>query len=167
MKTKMYWASVRNKETNQIEIIKRDDYSSKKDFAHDLRVNGYAVRFISTPDKFDEDCENYYWECEKRKNVRKCVSESKKRTETTTEMDDSGKDANNTDFQQQLYNAEYNKTFTVQGGIERFLKLAKEFVKNKSAEISLIVDTAAQVLHDKYGLDYGTIETLEIEAYNS
>ena len=89
------------------------------------------------------------------------------KTETTTEMDDSGKDANNTDFQQQLYNAEYNKTFTVQGGIERFLKLAKEFVKNKSAEISLIVDTAAQVLHDKYGLDYGTIETLEIEAYNS
>lgn len=33
--------------------------------------------------------------------------------------------------------------------------------------MSLIVDTAAQVLHDKYKLDYGTIEALEIEAYNS
>lgn len=82
VKTKMYWAAVRNKETNQLEVIKRDDYSSKKDFAHDLRANGYAVRFISTPDKFDEDCENYYWECEKRQNVRKCVSESKERMET-------------------------------------------------------------------------------------
>lgn len=81
VKTKMYWAAVRNKETNQLEVIKRDDYSSKKDFAHDLRANGYAVRFISTPDKFDEDCENYYWECEKRQNVRKCVSESKERME--------------------------------------------------------------------------------------
>ena len=77
------------------------------------------------------------------------------------------KEMNSTNFIQQLYDAEYSKTFTVQGGIERFLKLAKEFVKNKSSEMSLIVDTAAQVLHDKYGLDYGTIETLEIEAYNS
>lgn len=74
---------------------------------------------------------------------------------------------NSTNFIQQLYDAEYKKTLTVQGGIERFLKLAKEFVKNKSAEMSLIVDTAAQVLHDKYKLGYGTIETLEIEAYNS
>ena len=81
VKTKMYWAAVRNKETNQLEVIKRDDYSSKKDFAHDLRANGYAVRFISTPDKFDEDCENYYLECEKRQNIRKCVSESKERME--------------------------------------------------------------------------------------
>ena len=70
-------------------------------------------------------------------------------------------------FYKELYDAEYSKSLTVEGGIERFLKLAKEFVKNKSIEMSLIVDIAAQVLHDKYKLDYGTIETLEIEAYNS
>ena len=106
------------------------------------------------------------------------------KTETTTETDDSGfeyysvetaevskevinnrKEVNSTNFIQQLYDAEYSKTLTAHGGIERFLKLAKEFVKNKSAEMSLIVDTAAQVLHDKYKLDYGTIEALEIEAY--
>lgn len=74
---------------------------------------------------------------------------------------------NDTSFIQQLYEAEYSKTLTVRGGIERFLKLVKEFDKNKSIEMSLIVDIAAQVLHDKYKLDYGTIETLEIEAYNS
>lgn len=87
--------------------------------------------------------------------------------EVSKEVVDNRKEVNSTSFIQQLYDAEYSKTLTVQGGIERFLKLAKEFVKNKSTEMSLIVDTAAQVLHDKYKLDYGTIETLEIEAYNS
>lgn len=87
--------------------------------------------------------------------------------EVSKEVVDNRKEVNSTSFIQQLYDAEYSKTLTVQGGIERFLKLAKEFIKNKSTEMSLIVDTAAQVLHDKYKLDYGTIETLEIEAYNS
>jgi len=85
--------------------------------------------------------------------------------EVSKEVINNRKEVNSTNFIQQLYDAEYSKTLTVHGGIERFLKLAKEFVKNKSAEMSLIVDTAAQVLHDKYKLDYGTIEALEIEAY--
>lgn len=87
--------------------------------------------------------------------------------EVRKEVVDNRKEVSSTSFIQQLYAAEYRKTLTVQGGMERFLKLVKEFDKNKSIEMSLIVDIAAQVLHDKYKLDYGTIETLEIEAYNS
>ena len=77
MKAKTYKAAVTNKETGKLEVITRDDYTSKKDFAHDLRVNGYAVRFISTPEKFDEDCEKYHWELERRKNVREAMKQHK------------------------------------------------------------------------------------------
>ena len=116
MKAKTYKAAVTNKETGKLEVITRDDYTSKKDFAHDLRVNGYAVRFISTPEKFDEDCEKYHWELERRKNVREAMKQHKAskeqdeqevqevsetetnettaettaEQETTTETDDSG-----------------------------------------------------------------------------
>jgi hypothetical protein len=43
----------------KIQIIERDDYKTKKAFAHDLRANGYRVRLISTPEKFNEDAEKY------------------------------------------------------------------------------------------------------------
>jgi len=36
-------ALVRNKKTKQTEVITRENYTSKKKFARDLRANGYAV----------------------------------------------------------------------------------------------------------------------------
>ena len=56
---KKYIASVRDKETKQLMLIERE-YNRKADFERDLRANGYAVRFITTEDKFDEACEKWY-----------------------------------------------------------------------------------------------------------
>lgn len=70
-----------------------------------------------------------------------------------------------TGFQKDLYRAEYSKTFTLEGGIARYQKLVKMFADNASMEMSIIVDTAAQVLHSKYGLDWSDIEAYEIAAY--
>lgn len=44
MKAKTYKAVVTNKETGKLKVITRDDYTSKKDFAHDLRVNSCRFR---------------------------------------------------------------------------------------------------------------------------
>ena len=63
----LYIASVIDKSDNKFKIIK-DTYSSKKEFAYDLRANGYQVRFITTNDSFDRDCEQYHQQKE-----RKCV----------------------------------------------------------------------------------------------
>ena len=64
---KKYIASVRDGETKKLMIIERE-YESKKAFEADLRGNGYRIRFISTPEKFDEDCRKYHeiWETNKR-----------------------------------------------------------------------------------------------------
>lgn len=56
---KEYIASVRDKETKQLMIIKRE-YDRKSDFYTDLRKNGYSVRFITTEEKFDEDCQKWH-----------------------------------------------------------------------------------------------------------
>lgn len=62
----------------KLEIIKRDDYSSKKEFEKDLRCNGYRIRFISTEEKFDEDCEKYNEACERNLCIKKSVYEGRK-----------------------------------------------------------------------------------------
>jgi hypothetical protein len=72
-----YVASVRNKDTNKLEVITREDYSSKKSFEADLKRNGYKIRFISTEDKFDEDCDKYNSKLESAKAARKAISKSK------------------------------------------------------------------------------------------
>ena len=72
-----YVASVRNKDTNKLEVITREDYSSKKSFEADLKGNGYKIRFISTEDKFDEDCDKYNIKLESAKAARKAISKSK------------------------------------------------------------------------------------------
>ena len=43
------------------------EYPTKKAFYEDLRANGYSVRFISTEEKFDEDCEKYEQRCDASK----------------------------------------------------------------------------------------------------
>lgn len=54
---KKYIASV--KDGDQLKII-TSEYSNKKDFARDLRRNGYKVQFIGTDKTFGDECEKYY-----------------------------------------------------------------------------------------------------------
>lgn len=75
---KTYIASVRDKETRKIQIIERE-YARKSDFYEDLRNNGYSVRFISTPEKFDEDCEKWHEACERSNRIHKAIYESDKK----------------------------------------------------------------------------------------
>lgn len=56
---KKYIASVRDKETKKLMLIERE-YDRKSDFYSDLRNNGYSVRFITTEEKFDKDCEKWH-----------------------------------------------------------------------------------------------------------
>lgn len=73
---KTYIASVRNKITKKIEIITKE-YHTKKEFAEDLRFNGYRIRFITTPEKFDDDCDKYHRSCERSKAIQKHMRQYK------------------------------------------------------------------------------------------
>lgn len=75
---KTYIASVRDKETKQIQLIERE-YKNMAEFKTDLYANGYSVRFITTPEKFDEACENWYQACQKSSAIHKMRYESDKR----------------------------------------------------------------------------------------
>ena len=72
-----YIASVRDSETKELMIIERE-YDRKQDFYTDLRCNGYRVRFITTEEKFDEDCEKYNQMWERNKAIKKMIYESDK-----------------------------------------------------------------------------------------
>ena len=76
-----YIASVtmKNEETGKKELtlIKRE-YDRKSDFYHDLRANGYSVRFITTEEKFDEDCEKWHEANEKSKKIHNAIYASDK-----------------------------------------------------------------------------------------
>lgn len=67
-----YIASVRDKETKQLMIIERE-YARKSDFYSDLKGNGYSVRFITTEEKFDEDCDKWHAKNELSKNIHKAI----------------------------------------------------------------------------------------------
>lgn len=53
-------AYVRYKESNKVDIITTDSYTTKKSFEQDLRGNGYSIRCIATPEKFDEACDKWH-----------------------------------------------------------------------------------------------------------
>ncbi len=72
---KKYIAEVRLE--GKITIIE-SEYNCKSDFCRDLRANGYKVRFISTEENFDADCEKYNARCEKNKLAKKVVYASHK-----------------------------------------------------------------------------------------
>lgn len=84
-KTKKYVAFVRDSKTKQLMVIERE-YPTKKAFAEDLRGNGYRIRFISTPEKFDEDCEKYHEAIEKTKAIHKAQYETYKNSVMKKEM---------------------------------------------------------------------------------
>lgn len=56
------------------------EYTTKKDFYHDLRKNGYSVRFISTEENFNKDCEKWHERNETAKNINKRIYESDKKS---------------------------------------------------------------------------------------
>lgn len=62
----------------ELETIKRE-YDTKKHFYDDLRLNGYRVRFISTEENFDKDCEKYHERCELNKRVKNAMYASDKK----------------------------------------------------------------------------------------
>lgn len=74
---KKYIASVRDKETKKLQLMERE-YDRKSDFYNDLRNNGYSVRFITTEEKFDEDCEKWHEKNELCKRIRKNIYASDK-----------------------------------------------------------------------------------------
>ena len=75
-----YIALVKDTDTKTIKIINGDDYKTKKAFESDLRGNGYKIRFITTEEKFDEDCEKYHNTVEKIARRNKINREMKKST---------------------------------------------------------------------------------------
>lgn len=68
----LYVASV--KDGKQIKIIKCE-YETKKAFSHDLRANGYKIRFIATPETFDAECDKYYYKLKTQHYIRKAKRE--------------------------------------------------------------------------------------------
>lgn len=72
-----YIVSVRDKETKKLQLIERE-YNRKSDFYNDLRNNGYSVRFITTEEKFDEDCEKWHEKNELCKRIHKNIYASDK-----------------------------------------------------------------------------------------
>lgn len=63
----------------EVKIIK-SEYNRKQDFYNDLRGNGYRVRFISTEENFDADCEKYHERCEKNNYINKMLYASYKKS---------------------------------------------------------------------------------------
>ncbi len=74
---KEYIASVRDKQTRELKIF-RMEYETKKDFYTDLRNNGYSVRFITTEENFDRDCEKWHERNELNKRIAKRRRDSQK-----------------------------------------------------------------------------------------
>lgn len=74
---KKYIASVRDKETKKLQLIERE-YNRKSDFYNDLRNSGYSVRFITTEEKFDEDCEKWHEKNERSKRYHNAIYASDK-----------------------------------------------------------------------------------------
>lgn len=75
---KKYIASVRDKETKKLMVIE-GEYKNKKAFENDIRCNGCSVRFITTEEKFDEDCEKWHQYNERCKLISKLKTESNKK----------------------------------------------------------------------------------------
>ena len=65
---------VSDKENGKLVILEKE-YDNKKSFKMDLVGNGYSVRFIATPETFDEECEKYY----ARKEAKRFRAECRRR----------------------------------------------------------------------------------------
>ena len=82
---KKYSAYVTEKQTKQQSVITRDDYNSKKDFASDLRKNGFTVHFVALASEFDHESEKYHATCEKRATIARGAKSNINETTVTDE----------------------------------------------------------------------------------
>lgn len=74
-----YIASVKDRETKELMLIERD-YPTKKAFMSDLHGNGYAVKFISKEEEFDDDCAKYYEKKQIKNAVSRAIYASRKKS---------------------------------------------------------------------------------------
>lgn len=82
-KTKTFMACVTL--NGKVEVLTME-YPTKKAFAADIRANGYKIQFISTPEKFDEDCEKYHEAVEKTKRIHKAQYDTYKNSAMRNEI---------------------------------------------------------------------------------
>lgn len=73
---KKYIASVTYK--GELTIMERE-YKNKAEFYNDLRANGFSVRFITTEENFDADCEKWHEKNEMSKRIHKAIYASDKK----------------------------------------------------------------------------------------
>lgn len=75
-----YIASVKDPDTNTVVLISKDCFKTKKEFAICLRENGYRVRFITTEEKFDEDCNKYHLRVDRTNRMNKFKRQAERET---------------------------------------------------------------------------------------
>jgi uncharacterized lipoprotein YajG len=71
---KTYTASY--KYEGQLYVRDFEGYASKKALAEDLRANGFKVRVIAEPDKFDAEVEKFGARCERHNSLRKHIRDA-------------------------------------------------------------------------------------------
>ena len=157
MATKMYKAFVKSKETGELTIIE-SEYTSKKDFARDLRANGYAVKFISTPEKFDEDSENYNRELKRRKNVREAMKQHKASKEQEVET------VEQTEVEETAERQTVETTEQAQKQKEVITMKATNYTNKELVEIYKNLKTSAKILGFSSASDSEMIAEIELEA---
>jgi len=69
------------------------------------------------------------------------------------------------DFYDMMKEAERKLTFTKEKHIERYKKLIESFAGNPSMEISMVCTACVNVLHEKYGMEWSEIESIEMAVY--
>lgn len=79
-KTRVYKALVRDSKTREFKIIE-SEYANKTDFYKDLKTNGYRVRVIATPDKFEEACNTWSENADNEARARKYASKARRESE--------------------------------------------------------------------------------------
>lgn len=69
------------------------------------------------------------------------------------------------DFYDMMKETEGKACFTKEKHIERYMKFIEQFAENPSMELSMICQACANVLHEKYGMEWGEIEDIELAVY--
>jgi len=72
---KTFTASFKDSDGN-LRVENFEGYETKKKLIKDMRANGYRVRVVVTPDKFDEEVEKYGRRCDEHNQLRKYIRKS-------------------------------------------------------------------------------------------
>lgn len=113
----MYKASVTL--NGQIQII-TSEYNSKKDFAADLRRNGYKVQFVATPETFEAESDKYNERRERKNSIARYTRAAEKesaariaRAAATEETNEEPQQEDKHMKKRFFYLADIGSTFTV------------------------------------------------------